>query len=209
MSALAEWDQAWSRICRGGSPPGLVDELVTAYGEPHRAYHTLVHVEDCLARMDEVRGRLREPDEVALALWFHDALYDPRRSDNEARSADWAEQALRKAQSGENTVRAIRDLILATRHDAIPGPGDMAFLVAIDLTILGADPRRFDEYEGQVRREYAWVDEPLFRAARAEILRRFLDRPHVYCTDIFRDRLEARARENLRRSLARLCAACP
>jgi predicted metal-dependent HD superfamily phosphohydrolase len=77
-------------------------------------------------------------------------------------------------------------------------------LVDIDLSILGATPERFDEYEVQVRQEYAWVPGPLFRRKRGEILQAFLVRPSIYSMPWFRQRLEAQARSNLQRSVARL-----
>ena len=81
---------------------------------------------------------------------------------------------------------------------------DARLLVDIDLAILGAAPERFDEYEVQVRQEYAWVPGPLFRRKRREILQGFLDRPCIYTTEPFRTRFELQARSNLQRSVARL-----
>jgi predicted metal-dependent HD superfamily phosphohydrolase len=88
----------------------------------------------------------------------------------------------------------------------MPGTPDQQLLVDIDLSILGAPQARFDEYERQVRREYAWVDEPIFRSVRSSILKEFLARPSIYSTTSFRDRLENSARENLKRSIAALAA---
>jgi predicted metal-dependent HD superfamily phosphohydrolase len=97
-------------------------------------------------------------------------------------------------------------MILATKHNAAPDSHDAALTVDIDLSILGASATRFDEYETQVRTEYAWVPEEAFREARAKILREFLARPRIYSTDFFYDRLEVSARANLQRSVARLGA---
>jgi len=67
----------------------LYQDLVARYREPHRRYHTLQHLEECFARFDELRALAEHPRDVELAIWFHDAIYDTRRSDNEARSAAW------------------------------------------------------------------------------------------------------------------------
>ena len=77
-------------------------------------------------------------------------------------------------------------------------------LADIDLSILGATAERFDEYEVQVRQEYAWVPGPLFRRKRGAILQAFLARPSLYSTPWLRGRFEAQARSNLQRSVARL-----
>ncbi len=94
--------------------------------------------------------------------------------------------------------------MLATRHDAVPESDDARLTVDIDLAILGAPPARFAEYEEQVRREYAWVPQRVFDNARAGILRRFLERPSIYATTLFRERLDSTARSNLEATLARL-----
>lgn len=172
----------------------LYDALVARYSEPHRRYHTLTHLEECFAAFDEIAGLAEHPAEVELALWFHDAIYDTRRSDNEQRSADWARSAC-----GEQVAR----LVMVTRHDAVPVANDEKVLVDADLWILGAPEKRFDQYEVQVREEYGWVPGPIYRRRRREILQGFLARPAIYSTDTFLRRYEARARANLARSLAR------
>lgn len=200
------WRHGWAALGAEGARAAY-DDLVRRYAEPHRAYHTMQHLAECLARWEQVRGEAERPGEVELALWYHDAVYDPRREDNEARSAALARAAILAAGPVSGSARAMADrveaLILATRHDVPPAPGDEALLVDVDLAILAAAPERFDEYEAQVRAEYAWVPASLFRWKRRRVLRSLLDRPQLYSSPHFRT-LEEKARANLRRSLARL-----
>lgn len=135
---------------------------------------------------------------MELALWFHDLIYDPRAKDNEERSAERAGEV---AQMMKLSQTRVRDLILATKHSVVPIGRDAQLVVDMDLSILGAPAVRFGEYETQIREEYAWVPEPIFRTERGRILRSFLARPAIYSTEEFRSRLEGRARENLERSL--------
>ena len=204
-SFVASWQTAWSAL--GAQPdPALFDKLLAAYAEPQRRYHTRQHLQECLDHLQGARGLAEHPGEVALALWFHDAVYAPDRHDNEPQSTDWARQAVVAAGVAPAVADRIHALILATRHDAAPATPDEALLVDIDLAILGAAPGRFDDYERQVREEYAPVPEALFRSRRQVILEGFLRRPSLYSTGWFRDRLESSARANLRRSMARLGA---
>ena len=161
------------------------------------------HIERCLAECDQVRHLAADPDAVEVALWFHDAVYDPAARDNEARSARLADEALTDAGIDAGVRAAVTHLILATRHDGQPLVGDAALVADIDLAILGADADAFERYEAAVRREYAALPDAAFYAGRAAILRRFVERPSIYATDPFRTRYEARARTNLTRSLAR------
>ena len=139
-----------------------------------------------------------------MGLWFHDAIYDTRRHDNEERSADWARSAARELGASAESAQRIHDLIMFTRHAAEPAGIDAQVLVDADLSILGAHPARFQEYEAQVRTEYGWVPDATFRPRRARILKEFLGRPRLYCTALFRERYEAQARRNLQRSLGYL-----
>src|SRR5690606_13982957 len=119
------------------------------------AYHTLQHLGECLALHAAHAAHAARPAEVALALWFHDAVYDLQASDNEARSAEWAQETMRAAGASAQAVARVHALVMATCHSALPEGPDAELLVDIDLAILGATPARFAEYERQIRVEYA------------------------------------------------------
>lgn len=193
----ASWQRAWSGIGAVGDGMVVRDELLRAYAEPQRHYHTLQHLSECLAAFDTAQSLAQRPYEVELALWFHDAIYEVKRHDNELRSADWAREVLLAAGVDADAAQRVHDLIMATLHSAVPAPGDEALLVDIDLSILAAQRERFDEYEQQIRAEYAYVPGFLFRRKRKQILHGFLERPQIYSTAYFNDALEARARDNL------------
>jgi predicted metal-dependent HD superfamily phosphohydrolase len=194
------WTQDWARLGLEGSDAWR-DRLLAGYAEPGRHYHTLQHLAECLALFGQVAHLAAHPGEVAIALWFHDAVYLPLAKDNEARSADWACAALREAGAGADVCERVRTLIMATAHHVAPEDDDARLVVDIDLAILGADAVRFAEYEAQVRSEYAAVPADLFRQKRAELLGRFLERPVIYQTPELHARLENQARANLRRAI--------
>lgn len=199
---LASWRALWRQL---GVPAheALFERLVAAYSEPQRHYHTLQHLRECLELFDQVRHLAQRPGEVEVALWFHDAAYDPERHDNEERSADWARQAMLAAGLPQEPAARVHALIMVTRHEALPYGPDAQLLVDIDLAILGATPERFNEFEMQVRREYAHVSDADFRVGRSRVLRGFLERPRIYATEFFSRRFEAQARENLARAISR------
>jgi predicted metal-dependent HD superfamily phosphohydrolase len=200
---VAHWNHAW-QAWDLRAPDGCLEALLARYAEPHRAYHTRQHLRECFEQLEPAAGLARALPDVQLALWFHDAIYDPRAQDNEERSAQWAAEALAAADADPALAPRVRALVLATRHAAVPEGADAQLLVDVDLSILGAPRARFDEYERQIRVEYAWVPEPAFRSARANVLRGFLARPRVFSTPWFHARLEEPARANLQRSLASL-----
>ena len=203
MNALEpRWHRTWSDIGLAQPAPAILEHLLARYREPHRASHTVQHLDECFALLDELRALANEPAVIELALWYHDAVYWPRRSDNEPASADLARADLEAAGAPSPLIETVTAMILATTHQATPPPGDTEILIDIDLAILGAEPPRFAEYERQIRREYSWVPGFLFRRKRAEVLKGFLARPQMYRTSLLHTRLEARARRNLAAAIA-------
>lgn len=178
--------------------------LETRWREPHRHYHGVRHLEECLARFADVRALAQDADAVEAALWFHDAVHDVHRDDNEARSAALARTMLEARGVAAERIAHVEAIILATRHETPSADPDAQLACDIDLAILGADVTRFDEYERGVRAEYAWVPMPIFRVKRAEILMRFLASPRIFQTEWFHARFDAAARDNLSRALKAL-----
>jgi len=195
-------------VARLGGGPGedAFDALRAAYAGPGRHYHTAHHVNACLRLLAAYRHLAERPDEVGIALCFHDAVYDTRRSDNEARSAEWATRWLAARGAPAAVTERVRRLVLATRHDARPIGTDEALLVDLDLSVLGRSARTFARYDAGIRREYAWVPVAEYARRRTEVLRGFLARDRIFATAPLFDRFEARARQNLRAAMARLAA---
>lgn len=201
MNLSARWSALWHKLNLSVPASQVFWGLCDRYSEPHRAYHTLQHLGECLKWFDRACHLAENSAAVELALWFHDAIYDTRRADNEARSTDLAVQVINSVGGGDLLQRSVHDLILATKHDAVPSTMDMGLVVDIDLAILGAEVDRFSQYDAQIRQEYAWVPEDVFCQKRAEILQSFLNRPSIFTTDFFQERLERQAQRNLHRSL--------
>jgi predicted metal-dependent HD superfamily phosphohydrolase len=206
MPSIDRWKATWQEMSVPFTPAlrAAFDGLIARYSEPHRKYHTVRHLDECFAKLAEVRHLAEHPAEVEVALWFHDAIYEKRSDQNEAKSAELAAATVRNAGGSAECAQRICDLITATRHAAVPQSNDARVLVDVDLSILGESPERFDEYERQVREEYSWVPEFLFKRERRKILEEFLARPAIFSTELFRERYEAQARANLERSLKQL-----
>ncbi|MGV9005981.1 MAG: phosphohydrolase [Brevundimonas sp.] len=182
------------------------DDLISRYREPLRRYHTLTHIEDCLAQAKASTDLGPEARALLMtALWFHDAIYDPQRADNEAASARLAADTLKTMGRSEVEIAEIERLILLTAGHTVAADDHLgARLVSIDLSILGAPPARYDAYAQDIRAEYRHVPDPLYRPGRAAILRRFLEARRLFPDPVWAARLEERARDNLQREIADL-----
>ncbi|WP_280707489.1 phosphohydrolase [Bradyrhizobium sp. BR13661] len=177
------------------------EELSAAYAAPGRHYHNLAHIEDCLGLLAGVDGlSAHERDILSEAIWWHDVVYVPSRPDNEELSAQLAERHVRADISSE-VGRLIR---LTKTHDLAADDRLGAILISIDLSILGAEPARYDAYAAAIRQEFIHVSDADFRAGRAAVLRRFAARPVIYPDAGFAAKYDRRARDNLARELAAL-----
>jgi predicted metal-dependent HD superfamily phosphohydrolase len=201
------WKEVWQKLHAPTVPQDALEELVRAYSSPGRFYHNLTHIQDCLSVFDEAKFLSNHPEEVELAIWFHDAVYDTRRGDNEQKSAEWAGSVINRSGLRGGIAERVSCLVLATLHNAEVRDRDAQVLVDVDLSILGAEDAVFRQYDENIRKEYAWVPEGLYKQKRGEILRGFLARQHIYYLQEYRERFEESARANLKQAIARLEAA--
>lgn len=198
------WQRLWLALGASVADWVLFAQLQASYAEPGRAYHNTQHILNCLAYFDTLPMLAEQPTEIEIAIWFHDALYDPQQSDNEVRSAEWARHALRTQAIPTARAHRVYDLILATKHDTPPATLDAALLIDIDLAILGQSPAHFAAYDQAIRQEYAWVPDATFRTRRSAVLQHFLDRTRIYQTDYFYTHFEEQARRNLAHAIGQL-----
>lgn len=195
------WDRIWQGIGGLGESHDLMTLILEHYSESHRHYHTLQHLKECLFLSEKFSDLSENSFIVEIALWFHDAIYDIKMSNNEERSAAFAAIELKQRGIAPEIIQRISQLILITQHSAQPQTSDEMILTDIDLAILGATNSRFIQYEQQVRREYDWVPESVYQVKRREVLEGFLSRDCIYNTPTFRDIYEHRARINLLNSI--------
>jgi predicted metal-dependent HD superfamily phosphohydrolase len=192
------------RVGATQDPSSLGDALLAAWSDPARRYHDVRHLEDCLARLDDLQVDAATRDLLEMALWFHDAVYDPRATDNEERSAGWAAEALAAAGVPTAAANEVARLVRLTREHGPASDEAGRLMCDIDLSILGGPVEAFDAYERRIRAEYAWVPEEAFRHGRTRILEGLLRRDPLFQTATFQRRFESSARANLRRALAAL-----
>jgi predicted metal-dependent HD superfamily phosphohydrolase len=206
MTPLERWRGLWRRLHAKGDADAIFATLSAGYAEPSRAYHTLAHVEACLTELDAARQLSANPEQVEFALWFHDAVYDTHRLDNEELSAQLAAETAANIGLRPNFAARVAELIVATKHEVMPSDIDAQLVVDCDLASLACTPEDFDRNGRLVRRECAWMPDDEFIRQRNLLFDRFLHRPTIYCTEFFRSRYETQARRNLERVRRLPCA---
>ena len=178
--------------------------LQQAYSEKHRHYHTQQHINACLLHLDNSINLATNPYEIEIALWFHDAIYQPYSADNELKSALWAKKFLFENNVDKVIITRIYNLIMVTLHNGLINTADEALMIDIDLTILGNHADVYQIFEKNIRKEYRFVPYFLYKKKRAEILQGFLDQARIYHTECFLKLFEKLARKNIQKTLLNL-----
>ena len=195
------WQQVWQTLAPNQAKPNL-QAVLNAYAQPQRHYHTVQHLQECLQWWQRCQEQMHHPAEVALALFYHDIVYEPKRSDNELQSANTMLAQLQPYLPSDSTERIYRWILATAHHGTQPyinqeDDQDLKWVLDIDLGILSADAERFQEYERQIRMEYRHVPLLIYRCKRRQILRDFAQTEYLYHTDYFRQQLEKVAKANL------------
>ena len=195
-------------------PAQQLAQIEAAYATPPRAYHDFHHVREVLRHYDDVAAGPGwvQPDEVRLAVLYHDAVYEPGRKDNERRSAELAVAGIARwlPDTGIDAARVAELIGLTARHGSFSPQDfgktaladDTRHFLDCDMAILGAEPAAFDAYDRAIAAEYrGHVPDWLFRVNRKRFLKALLARPRIYLSEFFHERYDVRARANLRRAI--------
>lgn len=181
----------------------IFEELSTLYNEPHRHYHTLHHLYNMFVLWDKLQPQLIDSKAVEFAVWFHDAIYNAKRNDNEEQSAKLAKKIMLEMMGEENeTLMSVQQLILSSqKHRPLVDVYDCHFFIDLDLAILSATADDYMVYCQQIRQEYKHYPAFIYRMGRKQALVRFLNRSHIYCTNHFRQHYEAQAQQNIKKEI--------
>ena len=141
--------------------------IFNSHNETHRKYHNSIHIDDCLGKC-ELNESTKLNHELHLAFWYHDVVYKPLKKDNELKSAELAEKFLKRQLANNDLIKRIKELIMATLHDRMPTNEDEAYMMDIDISILGSDNKSYIEYTKNIRKEYKWVPWFIYKNKRKE-----------------------------------------
>lgn len=180
------------------------NELELQYNGAGRFYHTLNHISGIIAVLDTSSKHVDCLDALQFAAFYHDAIYDVLKNDNEERSAALADQRLAELSVPTEIAGLCHQHILATKRHEQSTCSDTNLFTDADLAILGGVPALYQEYCRNIRQEYSIYPDDVYRAGRIKVLEHFLAMPRIYKTDFFRERYEVQARENIKTELAEL-----
>lgn len=184
----------------------LWNEIEKQYRLKMRHYHNLAHIEHMLSLANSIESKIMNYQNLLFAIWYHDIIYKPTRNNNEERSADLAQKRLKLLNIDEKSLKMIQNLIVSTKkHEIILNENeDNAYLLDIDLSILGSDWDSYKNYIQNIRKEYAIYPDFMYKKGRKKVLQHFLERETLYFTKVFQDKFETQARKNLTQEIKML-----
>lgn len=176
----------------------LWQDIATRYSEPVRTYHTLSHLQQLFSQFEQVKSSLKQPSSIALALFYHDIIYDPTKQDNELQSALLFQKIYAHTLPSALIERIYELIMLTATHELTDHlDSDAAYLLDMDLSILGTERSDYQRYAQAVRQEYIHVANDGYRSGRIKVLEGLLAHPRLYLTDYYYERLEQQARQNI------------
>lgn len=177
----------------------LWNEIEKKYSSRKRHYHNLEHLVALINQLNECRNKINDWDVLLFSVFYHDAVYNVLKSDNEERSAELAVQRLLQIQFPFDKINLVREQVLATKSHAISSNADTNFFTDADLSILGQSPAVYEQYCRQIRKEYSIYPDIIYKPGRKKVILHFLEMERIFKTEYFFSKYEMQARENLER----------
>lgn len=184
-------------------------ELELKYGEVHRHYHTLKHIEDLCQKLPEFLSLCKSSEDVDAIQWaifYHDIIYDPTSSHNEEDSAALFMTRL-SAHLHSSLVSQVVRYILATKSHKVDEDDDEALglFMDLDLSILVASESDYAAYARAIRLEYIHYSDEEYQSGRIRVLQHFLGHNSIFRSTVFRNNgAEDSARRNIEWELSEL-----
>ena len=186
--------------------PQLWNDITSSYKESQRHYHTLKHLSDLFHQMDQVQHLFKNVPVAAMAIFYHDIVYQPGSQDNEERSAVIAVDALNQLSWKERDIREVAAYIRSTKthqaNTAVLNHDDLLMFLDIDLSVLGSDWDTYRTYSLNILKEFG--NNAMVKWGRKGFMQSFLRKPQIYQTSYFRNKFETKARENIQREINEL-----
>jgi len=182
------------------------ETIKSQYSSKKRYYHNLSHLYTMFLQLQDLEAKIDDLNSLKFAIWYHDIIYKPTNNDNEEQSAIFSENVLKTIKYDTIKIEKVKTLIISTKtHELILTENkDNAYLLDLDLSILGSDWNSYKIYLQNIRKEYKIYPDILYKPGRKKVLKHFLERDTLFFTDEFRAKYETQARKNLKQEMAML-----
>ncbi|WP_299006260.1 hypothetical protein [uncultured Tenacibaculum sp.] len=179
----------------------LWEEVVKNHTDKKRYYHTLVHLENLLFQLSQVKTEISSWNTILFTLFYHDVIYNSLKSNNEEKSTEFAIERMQLLSVPKEIIKRCENQILATKHHKVSEDTDTNYFTDADLSILGSNWETYEQYYKNVRKEYAVYPNLVYNSGRKKALKHFLTMDNIFKTEYFHQKFEKAARENIQREI--------
>ena len=182
------------------------ETIKSHYTSKNRYYHNLLHLKNMFVQLESFKTEIEDMDSFKFAIWYHYIIYKATNKDNEEQSADFSKKALKSLKFDDLRIKKVQNLIISTKkHELIlTENNDNAYLLDLDLSILGSDWDTYKVYIQNIRKEYKIYPNILYKPVRKKVLKHFLSRDSLFFTKCFITKFEKQARNNLTKEIKML-----
>ncbi len=179
----------------------LWKEIEENYSNKKRHYHSLIHLENLLQHLFAIKKQIENWDTILFSLYYHEIIYNPLKTNNEEKSAEFAENRMQLIGVPQLTIENSVHQILATKKHLLSVDNDTNIFTDADLSILGQPWNVYANYYKQVRNEYSLYPDLIYKPGRKKVLQHFLQMERIFKTDVCFTAFELQAKENLQKEL--------
>ncbi len=179
-------------------------EIETNYCKKKRHYHTLVHLENVYAQLENIKSNLEDWDTILFTMFYHDIIYSALKKDNEEQSALLAERRMIQLGVTSTNVEKCKNQIIATKQHLQNANSDTNYFTDADLSILGANWETYFKYLNDVRKEYSIYPNLIYNPGRKKVLHHFLGMDRIYKSNYFYEKFEIQAKLNMQKEISLL-----
>lgn len=182
----------------------LWTEIEKNYSSKKRHYHTLEHLDNLFSQLTDVKSEIQNWETVLFTLFYHDIIYNSIKSDNEEKSAEFAEKRMKQISVSNDKIELCKKQILATKSHIKSTDSDTNYFTDADLSVLGQNWETYLLYYKNVRKEYSIYPTLVYNPGRKKVLNHFLSMDRIFKTDFFYNKFEIQAKKNLQQEIESL-----
>ena len=179
-------------------------EIEINYTKKKRHYHTLSHLENLYAQLENVKEKIEDWDTILFTLFYHDIIYSALKKDNEEQSAELAEKRMIQLTVNADKIEKCKKQIIATKQHLQNTDSDTNYFTDADLSILGAAWEQYVAYLKNVRKEYSIYPNMIYNPGRKKVLQHFLSMERIFKTVYFFEKFEFNAKLNVQKEIEQL-----
>jgi len=150
-----------------------LEAVLTAYRQPHRYFHTLVHVHDIMKHIcKDIPNDLERKAQMMIVALFHDVVYYPNRANNVDMSVEAFDYVMAKIGNPlpDDVATLIRETILATEIPSHKTKLSEQFNRYDYSVLLQKDTMSWLEYEDQIFHEFQFANYAEYKRGRLQFL---------------------------------------